>query len=1006
MEYQVGSFVFDEWRIVQRIGSGASGVVYEIQKTDHEITLTSALKVMRVPKDASFAEYLYDDGLDDQSVTSYLQGVVDELIGEIKLMVSMKGFPYIVGCEDYKVIRSPEAARWDILIRMELLESLQAYQREHEMTEADVHRLAVQLARALALFEERNIIHRDIKPENIFVTPYGDFKLGDFGIARVYDKASGNLSKKGTENYMAPEIYRGQDYDNTADIYSLGLVLYRALNKNRLPFYPLDIPYRDIDRQQAMVDRLCGKKPLQAPALASPELGRIVLKMCAYRQEERYQSAGELLRDLEAVNPSGQVVLSRTNSSAHGKAGMEEKEGEPENATQMIFSEKPSVSGGDSSQKTPGQSQHGRGASTGQSQHGRGSSSGQSQAGEGAASRQESGVNREVADQSQHGRGSSTGQSQREKDTASGQVSEPERERGRNGGHGGSSGSSRRYQSGTGRREGQQESRDSGSGKRDSRKHLIQMAAAAAIVVAIVIPLLMSRKYELTVNGGSGSGTYQSGTSVTVRAQEVEGSSFAGWETAGIKLSEEEASRDELTLKMPRKKVTLTALFEENEYTVTVNHGSGSGTYKLNDTVSIQADEPEEGYAFDGWEINSGYPAISDPSAQSASFEMGEEDVVITAVFEPLEYELLVDGADGSGAYTYGERIVLEAEEMDHNTFEGWIVEQGTLDFTAEELAASRLVFDMPAQEIWITAKYQVNSHGVTVNNGQGSGTYAVGDKVTIVADAAAEGSQFTSWKVKEGSVSLRDQTEPEVSFTMPDEAVEITAQYDLIDYALNVNNGSGGGAYHLGDQVTISADPVKDGMAFSYWTVDKGTLALSDLAVANISFVMPAEEVTLTAHYAVQKYTLKVTNGTGSGMYSAGDQVEIEADSQDTQGNAFGYWSVVSGKLDFEGLGLDPAQPALSFQMPEQNLELQANYTTQPAGDYVLTVNGGSGSGIYGAGDTVQIIHEDAPVGMRFAYWLLNQAGADAVTYKSEVLTLTMPANDVVVTAVFEDQL
>lgn len=74
-------------------------------------------------------------------------------------------------------------------------------------------RLGIDICKALELCQKYNVIHRDIKPENIFVSGSGDFKLGDFGIARTIERASSGLSKKGTYNYMAPEVYRGKSMD-------------------------------------------------------------------------------------------------------------------------------------------------------------------------------------------------------------------------------------------------------------------------------------------------------------------------------------------------------------------------------------------------------------------------------------------------------------------------------------------------------------------------------------------------------------------------------------------------------------------------------------------------------------------------------------------------------------------------------------------------------------------------------------------------------------------------
>ena len=80
-------------------------------------------------------------------------------------------------------------------------------------------KLGIDLCRSLEYCGQLHIIHRDIKPENIFVSRFGDFKLGDFGIARELEKTMSTLSKKGTYSYMAPEMYRGEQYDSRVDMH-------------------------------------------------------------------------------------------------------------------------------------------------------------------------------------------------------------------------------------------------------------------------------------------------------------------------------------------------------------------------------------------------------------------------------------------------------------------------------------------------------------------------------------------------------------------------------------------------------------------------------------------------------------------------------------------------------------------------------------------------------------------------------------------------------------------
>ena len=131
---------------------------------------------------------------------------------------------------------------------------------------------------------------------------FGEFKLGDFGIARELDKNLTGLSVKGTVTYMAPEIYKGKNYDQTVDIYALGITMYRLLNHNRAPFLP---PYPNmitpIDKEQATIERMNGKA-IPAPIDGSLELQRIVLKACSFYPSERYQSASEMLKDLESMS--------------------------------------------------------------------------------------------------------------------------------------------------------------------------------------------------------------------------------------------------------------------------------------------------------------------------------------------------------------------------------------------------------------------------------------------------------------------------------------------------------------------------------------------------------------------------------------------------------------------------------------------------------------------------------------------------------------------------------
>ncbi|MFQ8837632.1 MAG: protein kinase domain-containing protein [Oscillospiraceae bacterium] len=126
---------------------------------------------------------------------AYFHGIVEELVHEFSIMFKLKGTANIVSCEDLRVLEHPDGIGWDILIRMELLHPLLPYVYQHPMARRDIIKLGIDICKALELCQRYNIIHRDIKPENIFISDNGDYKLGDFGIARTIERTTSGLSK-------------------------------------------------------------------------------------------------------------------------------------------------------------------------------------------------------------------------------------------------------------------------------------------------------------------------------------------------------------------------------------------------------------------------------------------------------------------------------------------------------------------------------------------------------------------------------------------------------------------------------------------------------------------------------------------------------------------------------------------------------------------------------------------------------------------------------------------
>ena len=300
-----GSTVFGNWIIEEKIGSGAFGTVYKIKKEEFGRTYFAAMKVLKIPQDNSEYKKLRSEGMDDESISTYYGQIVEDFIKEIELLSSLDGITNIVDYKDHIIEPSADLG-YTIYIKMQLLIPLSNRLVNENgqatfMSQSEVLNLGMDICSALEICEKHNIIHRDIKVDNIFVSANGDYKLGDFGLAKQLEATQGEMSKKGTLMYMAPEVFRGDKYNKTADIYSLGIVLYRLLNKNRAPFFPeYPAPIKFTDKEQANAKRLNGEA-LPAINGVSDAFMDVLRKACAFDPKDRYSNASEFKKALESV---------------------------------------------------------------------------------------------------------------------------------------------------------------------------------------------------------------------------------------------------------------------------------------------------------------------------------------------------------------------------------------------------------------------------------------------------------------------------------------------------------------------------------------------------------------------------------------------------------------------------------------------------------------------------------------------------------------------------------
>lgn len=288
------------------LGVGGSGSVFEIQKKRGigNRGAKSALKVISIPHDENEIRQYLAEGYDRDEIRQIIGDQKDKAKREQELLIQLKNKSNIVHIEDFAVKEKEDGIGWNLYIRMERLKSIDEQMisirkgETESFSEARVIALGIEICSALDRCHKAGILHRDIKPGNIFVDMNGYYKLGDFGISRVMDETTGIMSGTKTDWYAAPEVLRFEKCKVTADIYSLGLVMYELLNDGRLPFLPpVQEQIGPNDREKSMIQRMRGE---QIPPIAgvSKKMNEILLKACAFDPDDRFASASKMSHSL------------------------------------------------------------------------------------------------------------------------------------------------------------------------------------------------------------------------------------------------------------------------------------------------------------------------------------------------------------------------------------------------------------------------------------------------------------------------------------------------------------------------------------------------------------------------------------------------------------------------------------------------------------------------------------------------------------------------------------
>ncbi len=233
MNNQLNKQLPNGWEIDGLIGQGSYGTVYRAKRVIGQNTEWAAVKHIAMPPNQGTLDSIYTElGTNNpDTINRYLTASLQDMLHEYFQMKSLLGHTNIVTCLDIQQIPKSDSPGFDVYIWMELLESLSSKIIYNKMDRTETIRMGMDICQALSLLKSKGLVHRDIKPQNIFINDQGNYKLGDFGTARGIKGTSTMMSMKGTFSYMSPEIMQGRPAGFTSDIYSLGLVMYRLMNK-------------------------------------------------------------------------------------------------------------------------------------------------------------------------------------------------------------------------------------------------------------------------------------------------------------------------------------------------------------------------------------------------------------------------------------------------------------------------------------------------------------------------------------------------------------------------------------------------------------------------------------------------------------------------------------------------------------------------------------------------------------------------------------------------------
>ena len=542
--------------------------------------------------------------------------------------------------------------------------------------------------------------------------------------------------------------------------------------------------------------------------------------------------------------------------------------------------------------------------------------------------------------------------------------------------------------------------------------------------------------YTLTVNNGTGSGQYMERATVAISANPApEGKRFSHWSRSSDVWDIDSPYSSSTTIVMGYDDCSVTANYEDipetpvyTYYDITANNGSGSGTYRSGQYITVNGNKAPSGYEFSHWEENGNIISYY----QNYSFSVNSNRT-LTAHYKAIPYftvtvqnGTLSNGATSGTFLRNSKPTIIMNPAPEGMKFLQWEIITGDNNDIAQPLAETTNIRNL-VHNVVVKATYYVPNpeikYTLTIIGKDGeirTSSHAVGEQVEIYADEPDEGYKFIRWLGdtqylidRYATPTIVNMPGKNITFEMKYDRTDAVTKYHVILYGgelveeTNPDTGeetwSIEGEFEEGSQVKIRAIDIPLGWKFNGWKNDdddgKSMSTVNDLMAEETFLRVEDFDIELTRDVIEkEKYKLNIVDGEISGSYYEGDPVPIYFDLENTDVTHYTFvrWSGTDTsylKLFEGGKPFDITEPGTpdepqTIRMPARNISISAMYTTS----YSLSINDII-QDYYEEGEKIQISAEEIE-GKRFTYWTGDTSYVDN-KYNPNI-TVTMPKGSV----------